>query len=95
MREISKFPNGTYLKVEWENGQLVLGGKIDTIYESNNGLAEEDDEYLEYYACAFRIEDVFKNLKDTIYNAEELIEISIGNSPTLITLYDGSFVWSK
>lgn len=43
MKVISKYANGTYLKVEWENGQLVLKGKIDTIYESNNGLEEEDD----------------------------------------------------
>ena len=42
MKRINKFDNGTYLKVEWQNGQLVLGGRIDTIYETNNGLEEND-----------------------------------------------------
>ena len=37
VREISKYPNGTYLKIEWENSQLVLEGIIDTIYETDNG----------------------------------------------------------
>lgn len=42
MREINKYPNGTYLKLEWEDRQLVLEGIIDTIYETDNRLDEED-----------------------------------------------------
>ena len=28
MKVISKYANGTYLRVEWDNGQLVLEGKL-------------------------------------------------------------------
>lgn len=95
MREISKYPNGTYLKVEWENSQLVLEGKIETIYESDNGLGEEEEEYKEFYACAFRIEKIIKNSATRVCGIDNLIEISIENQPTLITLQDGSVIWKK
>ena len=95
MQEIGKYSNGTYLKVEWENGQLVLEGIIDTIYESDNGLDEEDDNYKEFYACAFRIEKVCKNSMDKACEINNLIELSIENQPTLIALQDGSIIWKK
>lgn len=95
MKEINKYANGTYMKVEWENDQLVLIGKINTIYETNNGLEEEDDGYKEFYACAFNIEKIVNNLKGREYHIGDLIEISVENEPTLITLDDGSIIWKK
>lgn len=95
MKVINKYANGTYLKVEWENGQLVLEGKIDTIYESNNGMEEEDDEYKEFYACAFIVENIVNNLKGEECHIGGLIEISVENEPTLITLDNGSVIWKK
>ena len=95
MKEISKYANGTYLKVEWESGKLILDGRIDTIYESDNGLDEEDAGYKEFYACAFRVENILENSKDTICTVGSLIEISVENQPTLITLQNGSIVWAN
>lgn len=95
MKAISKYANGTWLKVEWENGQLILEGKIDTIYESNNGLEEEDEGYKEFYACAFNVEKVINNSKDKECQEGALIEISIENEPTLIVLNDGNVIWRK
>ena len=95
MKVISKYANGTWLKVEWENGQLILEGKIDTIYESNNGLEEEDEGYKEFYACAFNVKKVINNSKDKEFHKGGLIEISIENEPTLIALNDGSGIWRK
>ena len=95
MKAINKYANGTYLKVEWENGQLVLEGKIDTIYESNNGLEEDENGYKEFYACAFSVENIVNNLKECHIDIGGLIEISIENEPTLITLEDGSIIWRK
>ena len=60
MREISKYPNGTYLKLECEDGQLVLEGIIDTIYETDNRLDEEDIRYREFYACAVKIKKIIQ-----------------------------------
>lgn len=95
MKAISKYANGTYLRVEWNDGQLALEGKIDTIYESNNGLDEEDDGYKEFYACAFNVENILNNLNDKECPIGGLIEISIENEPTLIELNDGSIIWRK
>lgn len=95
MKVISKYANGTYLKVEWGNGQLVLEGKIDTIYESNNGLEEEEDGYNEFYACALNIENIVNNLTNKKCHIGGLIEISVENEPSLITLDNGSIIWRK
>ena len=94
MKVINRYPNGTRLKVEWENGKLVLCGKIDTIYESNNGL-DDDVEYKEFYACAFWIEEIVKNSINKDCNINSLIEISTENQPTLIMLYNGDIIWKR
>ncbi len=93
IREIIKYPNGTYLKIEWENSQLVLEGKIGTIYETDNGLDEEDAGYIEFYACALSIEKIVKNTRNKNCHIGSLIEISIENPPVTITLEDGSIIW--
>lgn len=95
MKAISKYANGTYMKVEWDNGQLVLEGKIDTIYESNNGLEEEDEGYKEFYACAFSVENILNNQENRECHIGGLVEISMENEPTLIALDDGSIIWKK
>lgn len=43
MQEICKYANGTHLEVVWNYGECVLSGNIDTIYETNNGLDEEEE----------------------------------------------------
>ncbi len=93
MSELCKYPNGTELKVEWDQGKVILFGEIDTIYESDNGLNDEDDGYKEYYACAFKVKEIIKNLTDQNFEKNMLVEISIENQPTLITLEDNQIIW--
>lgn len=95
MKAINQYANGTYLKVEWEKGLVVIDGKIDTIFETNNGFEEEENEYKEYYACVFKVENIIKVPKDKDYNIGNYIEISVENEPTLITIEDGSIIWKK
>ncbi len=95
MKAISKYPNGTYLKIEWGKNEPVIEGKIDTIYESNNGWEEDDVQYREFYACALRIKRINGDFKRSKYAINDLIEISIENQPTCISLYDGSVVWKR
>ena len=95
MKKISQYPNGTYLRLEWENEELILDGEIDTIYESNNGLDEEEEGYKEFYACAIRIKKIYNNYSGTKYSMGELIEISVENSPKLISLQNGKIIWKK
>ena len=61
MRILSKLPNGTYIKIEWDSAMLALGGIIETIYQTDNGMPETVSGFQEYYAAAFRIKDVLKN----------------------------------
>lgn len=93
IKAISQYPNGTKLSVEWDNG-LELNVKIDTIYESNNGIADDEEGYQEFYACAVEIISIIKNQnnKDGISEGR-LIEISIENSPKSIKLEDGTSIW--
>lgn len=92
IQEISKYANGTYLEVVWDYGELVMSGIIDTIYETNHGFDEEDD-YKEFYACAFRIENIITNKKGKVFEVDTLIELSIENQPTQIHLQDGTIIW--
>ncbi len=43
---------GSYeLVIEWESG-LKITGTPATLYETNNGLEDDDTNYVEYYAVA-------------------------------------------
>ena len=95
MQEICKYPNGTYLELKWANDSLSLGGVIDTIYESDNGLDEKDDGYKEFYCCAFRIKRIDKNTTNMRYEINDLIELSIENQPVFITLKDGKVIYEN
>lgn len=94
MKAIHVYPNGTSLQVEYENGKTILEGRIDTVFESCNCLEEEDPNYKEYYACAFRIDRILRNAGNNMYTVGRLIEISIDYEPTRI-LHDGSVIWEK
>lgn len=95
MKAVIQYADGTYLRVEWEDGRCILEGKIDTVYESDNGLEEEEDGYREFYACAFRVEDIVNDPDEKACHVGCLIEISIENEPTLIALGDGRIIWRK
>ena len=95
MRTFSKYPNGTCLKVSWDFGKIVIVGLIDTIFETNNGLEEDAENYREYYACAFKVEKIVKNWKDINIKQGQLIEISEYNKPTGIEMEDGTVIWRQ
>lgn len=92
MRAISRYPNGTVLKVSWQFGRIVVEGLIDTIYETDNG-SEGTEDYREYFACAFKIQKIIQNLGDVDLEQGQLIEISKYNEPTSIELEDRTIIW--
>lgn len=93
LRAVNEYPNGTYLRIEWEDANVLLGGVIDTIYQTNNGHPEGTSTFREYYAFAFRIKDVIKNMSGNAYSENSLMEISMETPPTSITLRDERPVW--
>lgn len=94
IQKISVYPNGTYLKVIWPYGEEIEG-IIDTIYETNNGLDEDEDGYEEFYACALKVKKIIRNLKENKTNVNQLIEISQKNQPIRIILKDGGIIWEE
>lgn len=93
LRAISNYPNGTYLQIEWADAGVILGGVIDTIYQTDNGCPEGTSGFREYYVCAFRLKDIIKNVSGNAYNANSLMEVSMEAPPTMITLRDDEIVW--
>lgn len=93
IRKINKYPNGTILMIKWNDG-TSLKGKIDTIYETDNGQEPESSEYKEFYVCLIMVLEIFKKT-NKINDIEEnsLIEISMQNTPAEITLENGLVIW--
>lgn len=95
LRKISKYPNGTFIKITWEYENIAIEGVIDTIYETDNGLDMDDKEYQEFYACTVMVKKVISNLKMEKLKINQLIELSKENQPTSIALEDGTIIWEK
>ena len=93
MEEIVKHPNGTVLTIFWSNRNLILQGKIDTVYESDNCLEENNPDYKEFYACACEIINIIQKPIEFEKKVGDLIEISLDNLPSLISLLDGTIIW--
>jgi len=93
IKAISKYQNGTKLIVEWAE-ELELKVILDTIYESDNGLDDDEEGYKEFYACAVKVLSIIKNQSNKYEISEgRLIEISMENSPKSIKLEDGTSIW--
>jgi hypothetical protein len=95
IEKISRYPNGTFLRISWEGGNLIIEGEIDTVYETDNGLEEDEDKYLEFYACTVTVKKIINNSIDKFVNIDDLVEVSIENPPTSIELGDGTLIWKN
>lgn len=95
IKKLNSFKNGEKVIIIWSDDtkKVSIEGTIDTIYESDNCLDEDDPNYKEFYACAVRIDKFL--CKEGIFNKKEgnLIEVSIDNQPVQIQNMDGDIVW--
>ena len=90
-RDISIKPHKVYI-LKLEDGS-TLEVQQDTCYESDNGLEEDDDEYLEYNACTMQIKKVINDeTTENLYKEQMLIEINYLNYPKQITDLDGRII---
>ncbi|MGZ0040406.1 hypothetical protein [Paenibacillus ottowii] len=87
----------------WGNGLKIIGTK-DTIYETNNGLDEDDNGFLEYDAAVIEVKKIEAtpiNDEGSIYKwlqkgKSSFIEISLHDDPpSMITSSDGSIIWKN
>jgi len=69
----------------------IIEAQVDTCYETDNGLEDDDPNYEEYHACAMKIvkiiEDKSKKLKEG-----NLIEIDYHNYPQQIKDSQGNIL---
>jgi hypothetical protein len=90
-KDISMQPHKEYI-LKFQDGS-ILEVQQDTCYESDNGLEDDDDEYLEYNACAMKIKKVIKDeTAEKEYKEQMLIEINYMNYPKQIVDLDGTSI---
>ena len=66
----------------YSNGNVVEA-QVDTCYETDNGLEDDDPNYEEYHACAMKIVKVIVD-KNKKLQEGDLIEINYRNYPQQI-----------
>ncbi len=93
MQQLSTHPNGTFLRISWDFGKVVIEGTLDTIYETDNGAEMDEEQYQEFYACAVLVKRIVRNLSNSPLAVNSLTEVSVENPPSAIELADGTVIW--
>src|SRR5699024_9550277 len=91
------------LMVDWDAGLKAIG-ELDTVFETNNGVEDNDVRYVQYDAVSFQVNKIIDrhpNKENNIYNwllqeKGSLIEITLyEDPPSRIYLTNGQNVWNK
>jgi len=95
---LNAYSNNDILKMIW-NDKLIITCKVDTLYETDNGLALDDDKYEEYHGCGVQIIKIISgNTKKNFgYEIKEkqFIEINYHNMPDYIKDKDNHVLWEN
>ena len=87
---VDKFPNEIYT-LEFSDGTIIRA-KIDTLFETDNGIELGEDGYEEYNACAMRVIEIVVLGKDHHFEEGKLTEINYHNYPLSIKTSSGEII---
>lgn len=75
--------NATQIYVLSYSDGNIIEARVDTCYETDNGLEDDDPNYEEYHACAMKIVKIIAD-KNKKFKEGNLIEVNYHNYPQQI-----------
>ena len=81
--------NATQIYILTYSDGDIIEAQVDTCYETDNGLADDDPDYEEYHACAMKIVKIIVDKTQKLKEGS-LIEINYHNYPQHIKDLQGN-----
>ena len=83
--------NATQIYILTYSDGDIIEAQVDTCYETDNGLDDDDPDYEEYHACAMRIVKIIVDKTQKLKEGS-LIEINYHNYPQHIKDLQGNIL---
>ena len=83
--------NATQIYILTYSDGDIIEAQVDTCYETDNGLDDDDPDYEEYHACAMKIVKIIVD-KTRKFKEGNLIEINYHNYPQYIKDPEGNIL---